>query len=257
LIPTITTWLFNKLQKDGEMTFPQVLEFCAKDLDAISVEVPNTTYKDWSPRGLRDLKMMLHKNGLFLAAIASQNHFNCETHEERRREVQLTKQFIDHASFLGAAVMNVFHAGWGDADHGRKIKVEMMECLREVTAYAEEKCVVLALESHGPLTDNVKEFRELFEQCPSEYLRLNFDTGNLREGPEGNLQLLDLACHAHVKPMYRDADGNRKDAEVERVLKALKETGFRGTITMESVEGDARENLPRQFGEFKEMIKGL
>jgi sugar phosphate isomerase/epimerase len=257
MIPTITTWLFNRQLRDGTIRFPDVVKFCARELDAIAIEVPRTTYSDWSPAGLRDLKRMMHDNGLFCAAIAAQNHFNCLTPIERRREVHLTKDFIDHARFLGCRVLNIFHAGWGDREQGRRLKSEMMECLREVTSYAEDQGVILALESHGPLTDNVAEFRELFEQCPSEYLRLNFDTGNLHEGPEGNLKLLDLAVHAHVKPRYRDLEGNVRDAEVPRVLGALAATGFRGTVTLEQVDGDPIENLPAVYAAFKEMLAGL
>lgn len=257
MIPTITTWLFQRQLREREISFPQVVEFCARDLDAIAIEIPRVTYPDWSPAGLRELKRLLHEHGLFCAAIAAQNHFNCLTHVERRREVQLTKDFIDHARFLGCRVLNIFHAGWGDREQGRRLKQEMLECLRAVTAYAEERGVILALESHGPLTDNVAEFRELFEQCPSEYLRLNFDTGNLYEGPEGNLQLLDLAVHAHVKPTYRDLEGNVHDAEVPRVLQALAATGYRGTVSLEHVDGDPRENLPAVYGAFKDLIAGL
>jgi sugar phosphate isomerase/epimerase len=72
---------------------------------------------------------------------------------ERRREVHLTKDFNDHARFLGCRVLNIFLAGWGDREQGRRLKHEMMECLRDVTAYAEARGVILALESHGPLTD--------------------------------------------------------------------------------------------------------
>ena len=32
------------------------MEFCARKLDAIAIEVPRTTYLDWSPAGLRELK---------------------------------------------------------------------------------------------------------------------------------------------------------------------------------------------------------
>ena len=134
----------------------------------------------------------------------------------------------------------------------------MMDCLRDVAAYAEERSVYLALESHGPLTDNVSEMRQLFAECPSEYLQLNFDTGNLYEGPEGNVQLLDLpSAHAHVKPTYRDLDGNHHDAEVERVLKALAATGYRGTVTLEHIDGDPRENLPAAWGDFCQMLARL
>lgn len=257
MIPVISTWLIHQELADGKISFPDAVKFLARDLDAVAVEIPRTTYPDWSRKGLRDLKRLLHDNGIFCAAIAAQNHFNCTSHAERRREVALTRDFIDYAAFLGARVLNIFHAGWGDRDQGRRLKNEMMDCLREVTAYAEERSVMLALESHGPLTDNVTEFRQLFEDCPSEYLRLNFDTGNLYEGPDGNLKLLDLACHAHVKATYRDLDGNEKDAEVERVLRALKASGYRGTVTMESVDGDPLTHLPAAFAEFKALLKGI
>ena len=140
---------------------------------------------------------------------------------------------------------------------GRRLKQEMLACLRDVVAYAEERAVILAVESHGPLTDNVAEFREFLEACPSEYLRVNLDTGNMYEGPEGNLKLLEFTAHVHVKPAYRDLDGNTHDAEVERVLAALEQTGYRGTVTLEHVDGDPLENLPGAFADFKTMLAGL
>lgn len=254
MIPTVTTWLFHRHLKDGEMSFDEVLDFIACKLGANAIEIPKTNYPDWSPRGVRELKLKLHKRGLLCAAIAAQNHFNCTSHIERRQEVHLTKDFIDHASYLGAHVLNIFHAGWGDPEQGRRLKAEMMECLQEVTAYAEEAGVILALESHGPLTDNVKELREIFEECPSEYLRLNWDTGNMAEGPEGNIKLVDLAGHVHVKPAYRDLAGNPQDAEVERTLKALAESGYRGTVTLEGINGAVPDDLPAEYAEFVEML---
>jgi len=38
MIPTITTWLFNRQLRDGEISFPKVVEFCARELDAINTE---------------------------------------------------------------------------------------------------------------------------------------------------------------------------------------------------------------------------
>ncbi len=257
MIPTMSTWLLNKELGSKKIKFEEALAFCAQKLDAVALEIPRTTYSDWSLAGVRELKRGLHRHGMICAAIAAQNHFNCTTHAERRREVALTKDFIDIAQFVGARVLNIFHAGWGDREQGRRLKAEMLECLKEVVAHAETKGVILAVEAHGPLTDNVAEFREFFDSCPSEYLRINLDTGNMYEGPEGNLQLLEFTAHVHVKPTYKDLDGQVKDAEVPRVLKALKGTGYRGTVTMEHVDGDPLENLPKAYAEFKKMLAGL
>ena len=257
MIPTISTWLLHKELGSKKIAFEEAVRFCARELDALAIEVPRTTYPDWSPAGVRELKRLLHKHGLFLAAVAAQNHFNCPTQAERRREVQLTKDYIDIGAYLGAGVINIFHAGWGDREQGRRLKSEMLECLKEVVAYAEQKAVILAVEAHGPLTDNAQEFHEFFAACPSEYLRINLDTGNMYEGPEGNLKLLQYTAHVHVKRFYKDLEGKVRDAEAPRVLKALKATGYRGTVTMEDVDGDPLENLPKAYGEFKRMLAGL
>ncbi|MCZ7643928.1 MAG: sugar phosphate isomerase/epimerase [Planctomycetota bacterium] len=257
MIPTISTWLLHKELGEKKLKFDDALKLCAQELGAVSIEIPRTTYGDWSMSGVRELKRRLHHHGLYCAAIAAQNHFNCPTHAERRREVALTKDFIDIAQFVGCRVLNIFHAGWGDREQGRRLKAEMLDCLRDCVHYAEEKGVLLAVEAHGPLTDNVAEFREFFDSCPSEYLRINLDTGNMYEGPEGNLKLLEYTAHVHVKPTYKDLDGQVKDAEAARVLKALKGTGYRGTVTMEHVDGDPVKNLPGAFAEFKKLLAGL
>ena len=77
------------------------------------------------------------------------------------------------------------------------------------------------------------------------------------EGPEGNLKMLQYTAHVHVKPTYKDLDGNVKDAEVARVLSELKKTGYRGTVTLEHVDDDPLENLPKAYAEFKAMLAGL
>ncbi|MBI3832643.1 MAG: sugar phosphate isomerase/epimerase [Planctomycetes bacterium] len=257
MIPTYSTWLLHKELGEKKIKFAEALEFIAQKLDAVSIEIPRTTYSDWSPAGVRELKRLLHKHGLFCASVAAQNHFNCTSHAERRREVQLTKDYIDIGQYLGVNVLNIFHAGWGDREQGRRLKAEMLECLKDVVAYAETKGVILAVEAHGPLTDNAKEFHEFFAACPSEYLRINLDTGNMYEGAEGNLQLIQYTAHVHVKPTYADLNGKHHDAEVVKVLSALKKTGYRGTVTMEHVDGDPLENSPRAFAEFKKMLASL
>jgi len=255
--PAFSTWLLHKELGQKKMTFDEALRFTRQTLDCGIVEIPRTTYPDWSQAGVRNLKRLLYKHGLFCVAVAAQNHFNCPTHIERRREVQLTKDFVDVASFLGARVLNVFHAGWGDREQGRRLKKEMLECLKDVVAYAERQAVVLAVEAHGPITDNAEEFRELMASCDSEYICVNLDTGNMMDGPAGNLKLLDLTGHAHVKLTYQDASGQKRDAEARRVLAELKKTGFCGPVTYEHESDAPLEEKAKGFAEFKAMLASL
>ena len=45
---------------------------------------------------------------------------------------------------MGSWVLNVFFAGWGDADEAVGRRDMMIESMREVIAYAEEKGVIVA-----------------------------------------------------------------------------------------------------------------
>jgi len=257
MVPAFSTWLLYKELGEKKMSFDEALRFTRHTLGCDVVEIPRTTYPDWSQAGVRNLKRMLYKHGLFCAAVAAQNHFNCPTHAERRREVQLTKDFVDIASFVGAGVLNVFHAGWGDREQGRRLKKEMLECMKDVIAYAERQAVVLAVEAHGPITDNAEEFRELMASCDSEYFRVNLDTGNMSDGPAGNLKLLGFTGHVHVKLTYQDESGQIRDAEPRRVLAELKKTGYCGPVTYEHDAGAPLEEKAKGFAEFKKMLASL
>jgi sugar phosphate isomerase/epimerase len=257
MIPTFSTWLFNRELGEKKMKFDEALRFARETAGAVAVEIPRTTYADWSMPGVRELKRLLHKHGLFCAAIAAQNHFNCPTHVERRKEVQLTKDFIDIASFAGARVLNVFHAGWGDREQGRRLKAEMLECMKDAVAYAERKAVILAVEAHGPITDNADEFCEFMAACPSECLRVNLDTGNMQNGPEDNLKLIQYTAHVHVKGTYRDAAGQTRDAQNKRVLTEVKKTGYCGTVTCEYPDQGTPEEKAKVFADFKKLLASL
>ena len=51
MLPAITTWLFNRQLAAGEIGLDEVLDFFARDLEAVAVEIPRVTYGDWSPAG--------------------------------------------------------------------------------------------------------------------------------------------------------------------------------------------------------------
>ena len=207
MIPTFSTWLFNRELGEKKMKFDEALRFARETAGAVAVEIPRTTYADWSMPGVR--------------------------------------------------VLNVFHAGWGDREQGRRLKAEMLECMKDAVAYAERKAVILAVEAHGPITDNADEFCEFMAACPSEYLRVNLDTGNMQNGPEDNLKLIEFTAHVHVKGTYRDAAGQTHDAQNKRVLTEVKKTGYCGTVTCEYPDQGTAEEKAKVFADFKKLLASL
>lgn len=232
----LTTWLFHHPLQQGTVDPARVFRFFGSDLQARSVEVPKTTWPDWSDAGVKRLKALATEHGLEFGAIAAQNHFNETDPKLRHKEVDLVKEFIDHAAVLQAKVLNVFFAGWGDPAQAVRLYEEMLKNLLEVTDYAAQRRVVLGVEAHGPGTKNAREMLALVRRVNSPWLKLAMDSGNLDHAPhEGLEELMPHVCAVHYKSGYRDAQKVSHPVDTEKFFKIVKDSGYTGEVSLESL----------------------
>ncbi len=74
---------------------------------------------------------------------------------------------------------------------------------RQCLSWAEDYQVVINVEPHGPYTNNLDFMQRLFKHFDSEYLRLNFDTGNSFIAGHDPLEYLKTLekylVHCHIK----------------------------------------------------------
>lgn len=134
---------------------------------------------------------------------------------------------------------------------------------RQCLPWAEDYDVVINVEPHGPYTTDADFMTRLFEHFDSQYLRMNFDTGNSFIAGLDPLEYLQQmrrwVSHLHVKDVseglaaaVRGEDtgiacsevpiGGGVNAEnIRRCLAYLKETDFDGVISIECHGSD--ENI--------------
>jgi sugar phosphate isomerase/epimerase len=200
------------------------------------------------------LKDHAFRLGLDISGTAVGNDFCHPPGEERDKQLQLVKRWVDNAAILGAPVIRIFSgsAKTGQSpEDARKLAVEGME---ECCQYAGQHGVHLALENHGGLTSRADEMLELVRAVKSPWFGVNLDTGNFHgEDVYADLaKLAPFATNVQVKVVVSGPDGKKKPSNFGKLAQILTSAGYRGYIVLEFEEQeDPRVACPRYIGELR------
>ena len=132
--------------------------------------------------------------------------------------VQYVQQTIRFAAELGCPMVDTVDGGFETPGMSRK-EVFRVTCdnYRQCLSWAEDYKIIINIEPHGPYTNDIEFMQKLFKEFDSEWLRLNFDTGNsflAGQDPYVWLERVkDRLVHLHAK----DISVQQSDAERGKV----------------------------------------
>lgn len=177
--------------------------------------------------------------------------------------VQYVQQAIRFAAELGCPMVDTADGepkpdGYSDEEVFRITCQNYRQCL----CWAEDYGVIVNVEPHGPYTTNGDFLQRLFSYFESEYLRLNFDTGNTLLGGQDPLEYLKrfrkYVSHCHIKDVATAPGeepsmaignvpiGGGVNAEnIKKCIDYLRQTGFSGVMSIECYGSD--ENLRKSI----------
>jgi sugar phosphate isomerase/epimerase len=160
--------------------------------------------------------------------------------------------------------------GMSDKEQIDMIKYHLAQCV----SVAENHKVVLNVEPHGPFTNNVEVLVDIVEHFESEYVQINFDTGNTFIAGNDPLEFLKgvrkYLNHVHVKDVSKElADAARGKStgisasvvyigegvnapNISKCIKYLTETDWDGVF---SIESDGEENVINSVAWLREQIE--
>lgn len=171
---------------------------------------------------------------------------------ERPEELEGLKRHLPQAVKLGAERMRIVAASLNYAKAPREELIgRVIPLLAEAAVAAEGEGVVLALENHIDFTS--AELLRIIEEVGSEFLRVNFDTGNcvrVREDPvEAAARLAPYTVSTHTKDVVARGEGESPSdfltwwwpsapagegiVDMPGVVGALREGGFDGALSLE------------------------
>ncbi len=195
--------------------------------------------------------------GLTVSGTAIGNVFTYPSGEERDKQLNLTRKWIDHAAEMGAPCIRIF-AGkiqkGSNEDEARKFAIE---CIQESLVYAAEKGVFLALENHGGIVGTSDQLLSIVKAVDSPWFGVNLDTGNFRtKDPYSDIaKVAPYAITVQMKVEIRPEGGEKIPADMERIVNILRDTGYRGYVALEyEADKDARSTIPGHLDKLRELI---
>ena len=225
-----------------QMTMEDFLEF-ANELSVDGVSLESCFFPTMERAWFEDLKAQLDEYG-FDRVYAWGHPDGLEAGKNRDAYDDMIAQ-IPNAALIGADVMRICASSlmFRNEPHQPQLDI-LVEWLKDAVKVAEQHGVKLAVENH--IDYNSDEFVWLLDAVGSEYLGLNFDTGNflrLLDDPiEGMRKLARHTLATHIKDLKlrEDAkptdwfffssvpvgDGLVDNEELARLLKAANYQGF-------------------------------
>ena len=190
--------------------------------------------------------------------------------------VQYVQQSIRFAAELGCPMVDTVDGAF-EIEGLSKEEVFRITCdnYRQCLSWAEDYGVIINVEPHGPYTTDGDFMERLFSHFESEYLRMNFDTGNTFISGLDPLEYMKrfrkYITHAHIKDVsaglaaaVRGQEtgiacsevpiGGGVNAEnIKQCLAYLRETQWNGVVSIECYGAD--ENIRKSVAFLKSLLK--
>ncbi len=184
--------------------------------------------------------------------------------------VQYVQQAIRFAAELGCPSVDTTDGAFEIPGLSRE-EVFRITCdnYRQCLSWAEDYGVMLAIEPHGPYTNDGDFLQRLFDYFDSEYLRFNMDTGNNYiagcDPVEYTRRFRKYLIHAHIKDVSASLAAALRGEEtgigssevpigggvnadnIRQVLQLLVETKWDGVLSIETHGSDANMKASVDF----------
>jgi sugar phosphate isomerase/epimerase len=188
--------------------------------------------------------------------------------------VQYVQQSIRFAAELGCPMVDTVDGAFEIEGFSRD-EVFRITCdnYRQCLPWAEDYGVIINVEPHGPYTTDVDFMERLFRYFDSEWLRLNFDTGNTYIAGLDPLEyvkaLRKYLSHAHIKDVSAGLaaaargdetgiacsevpiGGGVNACNIKACIDYMKQTDWSGVVSIECYGSD--DNIRRSV----EFLRGI
>jgi sugar phosphate isomerase/epimerase len=212
---------------------------------------------DFTPAYVAALKRHCFLLGLDVSTTPIRNTFTWPAGPEREKEVAHVKRWLDVAADLGSPAIRIFA---GDAREGQEEADARRNCVESIEAcagHAASRGVFLALENHGGIVAEPDALLEIVRAVRSEWVGVNLDTGNFHgTDPYADLErCLPYAVTAQVKVEMQAKGGPKVEADLGRLVRMLKDGGYRGYVTLEYEAAEAPLTaVPRHLDRLRALL---
>lgn len=233
---------------EGAMDMGKFIGYCASH--GASAELTSYFFApDAEAAAFTECRRLAHLNGVSIAGTAVGNNFSHPKEApERAEQIAYVKEWIDKAVLMGAPHVRVFAGSHPKGVAPEDAERNAIEALAETAEYAEAKGIFLGIENHDSVTTADRLLR-IVRAVESPWVGVNLDSGNfIAEDVYAEIEAsAPYAVNVQLKTdIKRGAGGKeRTPADLERVVRILKDTGYAGHVVLEYEDAaDPYEHVP-------------
>ena len=250
---SLAEWSFHKTLFANEMTnleFPKI----TRELGIDGVEYVNQFFKDKAKdkKYLAELKKIAKNEGVtnVLIMCDGEGMVGHPDKAERVKTVENHKKWVDAAAFLGCHSIRVNAGSQGEYEEQQKLAADGLRMLCE---YGETQKINVIVENHGGLSSNGEWLAGVMKLVNHKRVgtlpdfgnfMLNYQTGEEYDRYKGVDLLMPFAKGVSAKSNNFDAEGNEAKMDYYRLMKIVKNAGYKGFVGIE-YEGS---ELPEREG---------
>jgi len=224
------------------MDFPEV----AAGYGINSIELVNTFYfsKGDDMAYWAEFKKKCDESGVTVGLIMCDALGNIGDSDPEARKAAVEKHYpwVDIANFLGAHSIRVNAAGQGTPE---ELAVNAVDGLSKLGEYGASKGINIIVENHGGYSSDSKWLTGIMAKVGMNNVGTLPDFGNfcIEMGPEGCVkeydryqgikELMPYAKGVSAKSHDFDEKGNEVEYDFLRIMKIVKESGFKGYVGIE------------------------
>lgn len=243
----------NVYSKTPEDRLDYVIENSLNHIE-IHLSKTHSSIESFDENRINSLKKIAIKNNIqFSIHLPNKINIADNISTFRKNDLKYFKKILHLAEKLGVKYIN-FHMGfffWFPVEKWKRNKAlkRFIAELKTLLQICEEKDIILAIENVVPLPhgsehlflgDNIEDFKFVFDQIDSEYLKFCLDTGHANIA-EGVVEYLEHFSNKLISIHYHDNLGNddshmeigEGNIDWENLSKSLNNTDFIGPFISE------------------------
>ncbi len=238
---SLAEWSFNRALKAGQLTNLDFPVKARRDFDIGAVEYVNRFFngKAKDMAYLKDLNNRCKDQDVKSLLIMCDDEGElADTNDTRRKtSVENHYKWVDAANFLGCHSIRVNCAGKGTPE---EVAAAGVDGLGRLSEYGKKAGLNVIVENHGGYSSNGSWLSKVIKSvnmsnCGTLPDFGNFDLGNgtWYDRYQGVTEMMPFAKAVSAKSHNFDASGNCVETDYVRMLKIVKDAGYRGYIGIE------------------------
>ncbi|MBN1789297.1 MAG: sugar phosphate isomerase/epimerase [Bacteroidales bacterium] len=231
---SLAEWSLHKALWAKEMTNLDFPVKAAKDFGIYGVEYVSTFFKDTSTEYLTELLKISKDNNVtnVLIMIDGQGSLGDSDPANRKKAVENHHRWVEAAKFLGCHSIRVNAAGKGTET---EVADAVVESLSKLSAFAAPLKINVIVENHGGISSNGKWLSDVMKRVNMKNCGTLPDFGNFYEYDRylGMQDLMPFAKGVSAKSYDFDAEGNETKIDFYRIMKIVKDSGYKGWVGIE------------------------